>query len=637
MVNLKNIKIQHRLNYILGGSVVAILLIICIFSLVYTQQSFSKTLNKSIDDQLSDLNTLINNEINDKSKSIESYAKIFSDLFNKYEITEDKKNTYTKKVINMYGEKEMEAKMSTMKFNGTDIYRNSELVDKLAEMFHGVIAIDQRIEGGFIRSATNIKRANGERTVDYFTPFDTDLGKKYLEGKMIITRQIFLKVNYQSAYIPIIRNNEVVAVAWIGIKEADIQLLREVFNTKKILDTGYAALVNNIGKVTINPDPKLEGQSIADLDYFKTIDDAYHADKMKGSLRYNNNGEDNLLYYLHNKKIDSFILISVPVSEYYAVVKKAAMVYVIVLIISILIFIVIGGFIIRTIKKPLDACVNFSNEIANGNMSAQLDIDQKDELGQLAISLRAMSSKINEVVQSIRNSSEIIINASQMVNDASQNLSNSSTEQASTIEEVSSTMEEMVSAIKENSYNAENTNNISIQAQNVMEGLFNESTKLAQSVNDISSKIHIINDIAMQTNILSLNARVEAAKAGIEGRGFSVVAEEIRRLADVSKTSADEIISISQNSLDIAVKTGEQINELMPRIKETSDLISGISAASNQQYNGAEQVNFSMQQVNESIQSNAGSSEELANSAQQLNDEVHKMEELIAFFKINNK
>ncbi len=634
MINLKNIKIQNRLNYILGGSVIAILLFICIFSLIYTHKSFTKTLNNSIDEQLQDLTTLINNEINDKSKSVESYAQIFSKLFSSYKITEDVKKSQTKKAINMYGEKEMQVTMFPMYFNNTNIYNDSELVDQLGEMFHGKVAIDQRVEGGFLRVATNIKKSNGQRTVDYFTPSDSELGKIYLEGKIYITRQIFLNINYQSAYIPIIRNNEVKAVIWIAIKEADIKLLKEVFNSKKILDSGYAALVNNVGKVTIDPDQKIEGTSIADQDYFQTINDAYHANQEKGSLWLNENGQTKLLFFQHNKKIDSFILIKVPASEYNAIVKKAGIIYLIVLIISTILFIAIGRYIIRTIKKPLDACVDFSNEIANGNMYAKLDIDQKDELGQLAVSLRAMSLKIKEVVQAIRNSSEIIIYASQSVNESSLSLSNSSTEQASTIEEVSSTMEEMVSAIKENSHNAENTNNISLRAEKVMEGLYRESTKLAQSVNDISSKINIINDIAMQTNILSLNARVEAAKAGVEGRGFSVVAEEIRRLADVSKTSADQIIGISKNSLDIAVKTGEQINELMPQIKETSDLISGISAASNQQYNGAEQVNFSMQQVNESIQSNAGASEELANSAQQLNDEVHKMEELIAFFKI---
>ncbi len=631
MTNIKNISIKKRLNFILGGSVIAIILFISIFSVLYSQGAFSKILNANMISEMENLNFFIDIETKEKTIGLETSAQMMSELFNAIDIVEDYKNTKEIDAIDITNYESHKLKLPKVTFNGMELYGDTTMVDRLGKIINGTVSIDQRIEGGFVCSSTNIKDTNGNRTINFFIPEDSDLGKKFLAKKLFITNQIFLGVRYISAYLPIIKNNKVTAVVVMAIEQNDMHLLKEKFYEKKFLESGYAVLVSKEGKLLIHPDKNQEGTSIADQEFFKTI---LNSNKNEGTFEYTYRGEDKLMYYEYNKAMDSYILVNIVLSEYNAVARKAGIIYLIVLLVAVVLFATIGGFIVNTIKKPLDACVNFANEISDGNILAALNIDQKDELGQLASSLRAMIEKLKEVIQGIRNSSETIVNASYMVNEASQSLSNSSNEQASTVEEVSSTMEEMVSAIKENSLNAENTNKISLEAQNVMGKVFEESNRLAQSVNDISGKISIINQIAMQTNILSLNARVEAAKAGVEGRGFSVVAEEIRNLADVSKNAADEIINISKTSLDIATNSGIQINDLMPRITETTNLVSGISAASNEQYNGAEQVNFSMQQVNESIQSNASASEELSNSAKQLSDEVQKMEELISFFKL---
>ncbi len=632
MAQLKNITIGKRLNLILGGAVILIIILVSLFSILYAHRSFSTILDKELNTEIDNLDGTIELEVAEKKSALASSVDIMSQYFSADEININKKNTRQYHVFNIVKNQVEVKDIPELRFNNNILYNDSIITDRLAKSIHGKVTINQRVAGGFVSIATNLKKEDGTRTINGFIPEDSEIGKKLLNKNITLDRVNILGIQYISVYAPIIKNGEIIAVIIGAVEENDMDLLKETFYNKKFLDSGYAFLLQKDGKLLIHPDSTQEGTDISDEKFFTQI---INSNKNEGQIDYTYNGKRKILFYKYNSTLDSYIVANILVSEYNAIALNAGIIFGIVLIIASILFLTINRMIVRSIKKPLNKCVQFSDEIANGNIMATLNIDQKDELGQLADSLRSMSSKIKEVVVSIRNSSEIIVNASHMVNDASQNLSNSSNEQASTIEEVSSTMEEMVSAIKENSFNAENTNNISLKAQNVMEMLFSESTKLAQSVNDISSKINIINDIAMQTNILSLNARVEAAKAGVEGRGFSVVAEEIRRLADVSKTSADEIIGLSQNSLAIAVKTGENINELMPRIKETTNLISGISAASNQQYNGAEQVNFSMQQVNESIQTNAGSSEELANSAQLLTDEVHKMEELIAFFKVD--
>ncbi len=633
MAQLKDINIGKKLNLILGGAVIFIIVLVSLFSIFYAHHSFSTILDKELNTEINNLDGTIELEVAEKQTSLLSSVDVMSQYFSSNEIEINKTHTQQYHVFDIVKNQVIVKNIPELLFKNNILYNDSTITDRLAKSIHGKITIDQKVEGGFVSIATNIKKQDGTRTINGFIPDNSELGKKLSNKSITLDRANILGTKYISVYAPIIQDGKIVASIIAAIEENDMNLLRETFYKKKFLDSGYAFLLRKDGRLLIHPDSTEEGSDISDEKFFTEI---INSNKSEGQIDYEFNGEKKILFYKYNSTLDSYIVANVFASEYNAIALNAAIIFGIVLVIASFLFIIVNRFIVQSIKKPLNKCVKFSDEIANGNIMATLNIDQKDELGQLAVSLRAMSFKIKEVVQSIRYSSEIIVNASNMVTETSQALSNSSNEQASTIEEVSSTMEEMVSAIKENSFNAENTNSISLQAQNVMEQLFNESTKLVKAVNDISGKINIINDIAMQTNILSLNARVEAAKAGVEGRGFSVVAEEIRRLADVSKTSADQIIGLSKNSIDIAVKTGEQINELMPRIKETTNLISGISAASNQQYNGAEQVNFSMQQVNESIQSNAGSSEELANSAQQLNDEVHNMQQLIAFFKIEN-
>ncbi len=631
MASLKNIRIENRLNFILGGSVIIILLFISVFSVLYSHNAFSNIMNDNMTDEVDNLDNFINTEVENKKIALKAAIGLMSVIIDPQEIQVNTKNSQEMQALNIMTNEMTNVNVPQFIYKGQNLYADTLLVDKLAKILGGTVTIDQKVEGGFLSIATNITLPNGQRTLNGFIPDGSELGKKLAGTQVSISKANILGVNYISAYSPIIQNGEITGVIIAALEENNMDLLKQTFYAKKFLESGYAVLIDKSGKLLIHPNKDQEGTDISDEVFFKTL---AGTQQKEGTLTYDYQGVKKMLFYKYNEALEAYIMVNVFSDEYNAIAKKAAVIFLIILIVSAFLFIVINRIIVNTVTKPLTKCVQFSNEIAYGNITASLDIEQNDELGQLAISLRTMIEKIREVILSVRTSSKVIVNAGQMVNEASQQLSNSSTEQASTVEEVSSTMEEMVSAIKENTDNAENTNQISIQAQQVMEMLYKESIKLAESVNTISSKISIINDIALQTNILSLNARVEAAKAGEEGKGFSVVAEEIRRLADVSKKAADEIINLSGNSLDIAVSTGERINDLMPRIKETTELISGISAASVQQYNGAEQVNFSMQQVNESIQSNAGSSEELASSAQQLNDEVNKMEELLSFFKI---
>jgi methyl-accepting chemotaxis protein len=192
----------------------------------------------------------------------------------------------------------------------------------------------------------------------------------------------------------------------------------------------------------------------------------------------------------------------------------------------------------------------------------------------------------------------------------------------------------MNSTIQHNNENAKITEDNAIQAsEKIRES--NRSTEIAvNSMREIAQKIAIINDIAFQTNLLALNAAVEAARAGVEGKGFAVVASEVRKLAERSKNAADEINTISKNSLGIAEKAGEQLIHLVPEIEKTAQLIQEITAASIEQTSGVDQINKAIQELNHVTQQTAASSEEMATSARELADQADQLNDAISFFKV---
>jgi methyl-accepting chemotaxis protein len=214
-------------------------------------------------------------------------------------------------------------------------------------------------------------------------------------------------------------------------------------------------------------------------------------------------------------------------------------------------------------------------------------------------------------------------------------LSKGSAEQAASAEEVSTSIEEMVANIDQNTENAVKTEKITIETAKDVNIANELSSEAAKAMKLVSEKITVISDIAFQTNILALNAAVEAARAGEHGRGFSVVAAEVRKLAERSKSAADEIVSLVNTGLKVSNEAGEKTRMLVPDIEKTTQLIKEISAASLEQKTGAEQINLAMQQLNMITQENASSSDELTQSSNQLSVLATNLNRAVGFFKID--
>lgn len=228
---------------------------------------------------------------------------------------------------------------------------------------------------------------------------------------------------------------------------------------------------------------------------------------------------------------------------------------------------------------------------------------------------------ISEASKEIRNNSHVV--------------SKAAAEQASTSEELSTTLDSIVEKIKKSTESTETTKKITQNVSKKKQKSSIAMTNTIEAMKEIAEKTTTINDIAFQTNLLSLNASVEAANAGLHGRGFSEVAKEVSKLAENSKIAALEIEGYSQSSVNIAIKSGNELDELIPELEKTLSLISNINIASEEQHLSVSQIDNSLYNLNNISQKNASSAEEMEANINELATKAKELNELVSFFKIS--
>jgi len=303
------------------------------------------------------------------------------------------------------------------------------------------------------------------------------------------------------------------------------------------------------------------------------------------------------------------------------------------LIIGLSLALIIGAGITRPLKKLM----GIVDAVSSGDLEVELDIDRRDEIGQLVNRIGLMVNKIRSVVIDVAAASENVANASEAMNASTEQMSQGATEQATSSEEASSSMEEMSSNIRQNADNALQTEKIAVKAaEDTIQGGA-AVTETVKAMGEIAEKISIIEEIARQTNMLALNAAIEAARAGEHGKGFAVVAAEVRKLAERSQSAAAEIIQLSSSSMEVAEKAGQMLEQMVPDIRKTAELVQEIAAASSEQNAGAAQINKAIQQLDHVTQQNASAAEQMSSTAEELASQAVHLGRTIAFFKVDNE
>jgi len=233
------------------------------------------------------------------------------------------------------------------------------------------------------------------------------------------------------------------------------------------------------------------------------------------------------------------------------------------------------------------------------------------------------------VIAPLHRASETLSTSSSQMNAGAQTLAQGAAEQASAIEEASSSMEEMAANISQNADNAHETEKIALLSAEEARESGEAVAETVVAIRLIAKKISIVQNIADQTRMLSLNATIEAARAQDYGKAFSVVAAEIRRLADVSRTAAIEIDELASSSVALAEQSGGLLQRLVPNIERTAELVQEISAAGKEQDSGARQIGMALQQLDQVIQQNAASAEEVSATSTQLLHEAERLRTMI--------
>jgi len=218
----------------------------------------------------------------------------------------------------------------------------------------------------------------------------------------------------------------------------------------------------------------------------------------------------------------------------------------------------------KEVRKPFDEATAALQKLADGELNIEVNKKLKkrnNELGRITRSIQKLSSKLKEVIQGISDASVEVESSGEQLNSSSLQLSNSTNQQASSLEEI-------VSSIQQNADNSKQTEHIARETNKSLEEGTNSTNIALDSMKEIAEKITIINDIAFQTNLLALNAAVEAARAGEHGKGFTVVAAEVKKLAERSRNAANEIMEVIHKGSDISEKTREMMNKNLPEMQK---------------------------------------------------------------------
>ena len=534
-------------------------------------------------------------------------------------------------------------------------------VDKLFSQGAAVATIFVKSGEDFMAVSSSLKKEDGQRAVGTLLERNHPGYRQLLAGEAYSGPALLSGKQFITQYEPIKdAAGKVIGILQVGIDiSAELTALKNRIKSIKIGETGYFFALNakpgpEYGTQMIHP--KIEGQNILEA---RDSDGRYFVKEMltkkQGVITYQwqNKGEssarEKITAYDYIKGWDWVVGGGVYTDEITDAAKVLRNRYAVIgtilnLIMAGLLFLVIR----QMVTRPLANATRAAQQIAAGDLSIALKVQSGDEIGQLTAAMNGISQGLANVVGNVRLGTEAIASASREIACGNADLSARTESQASSLEETASSIEQLTGTVKQNADNARQANQLAATASTVaVKGgqavgqVVDTMGSIKESSHKIADIISVIDGIAFQTNILALNAAVEAARAGEQGRGFAVVATEVRNLAQRSAAAAKEIKELIDDSVAKVERgsrqvddAGQTMDDIVASIGHVTDIMSEISAASQEQSTGIAQVNQAIGQMDQMTQQNAALVEQAASAAESMQDQAASLAQAVSVFKL---